>query len=88
MNNEMAGIEVEDSIIERYRDKNREEGEKLAYEISTHIIDEITDYVDGYYVITPFKRIELILRIVDYIKSLEKNEKNKKSACKIQKTVI
>lgn len=88
MNNEMAGIEVEDSIIERYRDKNREEGEKLAYEISTHIIDEITDYVDGYYVITPFKRVELILRIVDYIKSLEKNEKNKKSACKIQKTVI
>lgn len=75
MNNEMAGMEIEESIIERYRDKNREEGEQLAYEISTHIIDEITDYVDGYYVITPFKRVELILRIVDYIKSLEKNEK-------------
>lgn len=70
MNNEMAGIEVEEEIIEQYRDKNREEGEALAYRISTRIIDEISEYIDGYYVITPFKRVELILRIIDYIKKL------------------
>lgn len=71
MNNEMAGIEVDEELIEKYRGKSREEGEILAYEISTKIIDEISDSIDGYYVITPFKRVELILRIVEYIKRKE-----------------
>lgn len=77
MNHEMAGIEIEEAIIEKYRDKNREEGEQLAYEISARIIDEISAEVDGYYVITPFKRVELILRIIDYIKAREKAENTK-----------
>ncbi|MDD7403774.1 MAG: bifunctional homocysteine S-methyltransferase/methylenetetrahydrofolate reductase [Butyribacter sp.] len=68
MNNEMAGMDVQDEIIQLYEGKNREEGEELAYRISTRIIDEISDYIDGYYVITPFKRVDLILRIINYIK--------------------
>lgn len=74
MNSEMAGIEVQDEIIQMYEGKNREEGEKLAYDISVKIIDEIRDYVDGYYVITPFKRVNLILKIVNYIKSIENSK--------------
>ena len=70
MNNEMAGIEIDKEIMEKYRDKNREEGEELAYRISVGIIDKISGSVDGFYVITPFKRVELILRIVGYIKSV------------------
>lgn len=69
MNNEMAGIDVQDTIVSMYQDKNREEGEELAYRISTAIIDKITDYVDGYYLITPFKRVELLLRIIHYVKN-------------------
>lgn len=72
MNNEMAGIDVQDEIIQLYEGKNREEGEELACKISKRIIDEITPYVDGYYVITPFKRVELILKIVGYIKGKNK----------------
>lgn len=68
MNNEMAGIDVQDTIVSMYQDKDRKEGEELAYRISTAIIDEITDYVDGYYLITPFKRVELLLRIIHYAK--------------------
>ena len=69
MNNEMAGIDVQDTIVSMYQDKNREEGEELAYRISIAIIDKITDYVDGYYLITPFKRVELLLRIIHYVKN-------------------
>lgn len=72
MNNEMAGIELDEEIIEKYRNKNREEGEELAYDISTKIIDAISDSIDGYYIITPFKRVELILRILEYIKAFSK----------------
>lgn len=73
MNHEMAGIEVQDEIVQKYEGKNREEGEELAYEISTKIIDAICDYVDGFYVITPFKRVALILRIIEYIKKHTKD---------------
>lgn len=68
MSNEMAGIAIDEELIERYRDKDREESEALALEISAGFIDRIADFVDGYYVITPFKRVELILRIVEYIR--------------------
>lgn len=70
MNNEMAGIDVDPRIIEAYRDKGREEGEELAWKISTQIAREITPYVDGYYLITPFRRVDLILRIVQSIQEI------------------
>ncbi len=69
MNHEMAGIEVQDEIIRLYEGKNREEGEELAFVISQNIIDEMSQFIDGFYVITPFKRIELVLKIVNYIKN-------------------
>lgn len=69
MNSEMAGIEVASEIMEQYRGKNREEGEELAFKISTEVIREISDYIDGYYVITPFKRVELVLKIIGYIRN-------------------
>ncbi len=69
MNSEMAGIDVAPEITERYRDKNREEGEELALRISAGVICEIAEYIDGYYVITPFKRVELVLKIIDIIRN-------------------
>lgn len=67
MNNEMAGISIDQEIMEKYQGKDREQGEELAYKISAAVIDEISDSIDGYYVITPFKRVELVLRILGYI---------------------
>lgn len=75
MNNEMAGIDVDQRIIQAYQDKDRTEGEELAWKISTQIAREITPYVDGYYLITPFKRVELVLRIVQSIQEIAGNEK-------------
>ena len=70
MNNEMAGIYVDEKIVEAYKDKDREQGEALALEISTKVAQAINPYVDGFYLITPFKRVELILRIIEQIRSL------------------
>lgn len=71
MNNEMAGIDIDERIIEAYRDLDRAAGEDLAWKISVQIAQAITPYVDGYYLITPFKRVELILRIVESIRDHE-----------------
>lgn len=69
MNNEISGINVSDEIIELYKDTDREKASELAVTISTEIAKEIADYIDGYYLITPFKRVELITQIMENIKA-------------------
>lgn len=69
MQSEIAGITVAEEIIELYKDKNREECEELAVKISTEIARQIAPYVDGYYLMTPFLRVNLMVRIMDGIRS-------------------
>ena len=68
MNSEIAGITVDEKIIELYRGADREKGEELAVEISTEIAGQIAPYVDGFYVITPFGRTGLVGRIIESIR--------------------
>ena len=70
MNNEISGISVSEKIIKQYKDITREEAGELAIKISTEIAREIHSYVDGYYLITPFKRIDIISEIVKNIRSI------------------
>ena len=67
MNSEIAGITVDEKIIDLYRGADREKGEDLAVEISTEIAGKIAPYVDGFYIITPFGRTGLVSRIMDSI---------------------
>ncbi len=64
LNNEIAGMRVCDEIIALYEGKSKEEAEELAVRISSAIIREITPYTDGIYLMTPFKRVELMARII------------------------
>ena len=67
MNSEISGIVVSDGIIRLYEDATKERGSELAVDVSTAIAMEIADYVDGYYLITPFKRVDIICRIIENI---------------------
>ena len=67
MNNEISGISVSEEIMHQYKDISREEASILAIKISTEIAREIHPYVDGYYLITPFKRIDIISSIISNI---------------------
>ena len=69
MNSEIAGITVDEKIIERYHGADRQKGEELAVEISMEIARQIAPYVDGYYLITPFGRTGLVVRIMDTIRT-------------------
>lgn len=64
MNNEVAGIYVAEEIINKYRDIPREKAHQLAVRLSIAIASQIYDYVDGYYLITPFKRVDIITAII------------------------
>lgn len=71
MNNEIAGIKVSEEICNMYKDLSKERADQLAVKISTDIAQEIAPYVDGYYLITPFKRIDLIAAILKNIQGGE-----------------
>lgn len=70
MEHEIAGIRVDEKIISLYQGKTREESEELAVGIVTAIAEKISDYVDGFYLITPFSRIALIENILEKIRPL------------------
>ena len=67
INNEISGINVSDEIIEAYKNVTKEQAANLAVKISTKIANEISPYVDGYYIITPFKKIDIVEEIVKSI---------------------
>ena len=71
MNSEVAGITVDEKIVEALRDKNREEGEALALSVAARIAREMYPYVDGYYLITPFLRTGLMAKLIAAIRALE-----------------
>ena len=65
LNNEIAGMRVCSEITELYRDKDRDQAEALAVTISAAIARELEPYTDGLYLMTPFKRVELMRRILE-----------------------
>jgi homocysteine S-methyltransferase len=67
INNEIPGINIDESIIDEYKGLTREQAENLAFTISKNYIDELNDFVDGFYIMTPFNRINLIEKIVHHI---------------------
>ena len=70
LNNEVSGMRVCDEIISLYEGKDKEECARLAVTISTQVAREISPYVDGFYLMTPFRRVELIGEIMEQIKGL------------------
>ena len=68
LNNEISGMRVCDEIIHLYEGKDRDASEDLAVTVSTAIAKEIFPYTDGYYLMTPFRRVALMERIIQNIR--------------------
>ncbi|MDF2594652.1 MAG: hypothetical protein K0R69_993 [Clostridia bacterium] len=69
MNNEISGINVSEEILEQYKDVSKEEASRLAVTISLEMAEKISPYVDGYYIIMPFKRIDIVSEIIQTIQN-------------------
>lgn len=65
VHNEINGIQVEQDIIDNFKDLEKEEAQKLGIGISLEIMKEIEDYTDGFYLITPFQRTDIIVQILE-----------------------
>lgn len=74
MKNEMPGIDVPQDIVDRYRpNMERKEAEQVAMEVSVEIGKKSMDYADGFYIMTPFNRVELVNHIVNQLREAEIN---------------
>ena len=63
--NEVPGVEVPDSILERMgHAKTKEDGRKLGIEIAREICEAIADRVAGYQVSAPFGIVDLALQVL------------------------
>ncbi len=66
--NEIPGFHVAPELMELYQGKTPEECSILAEEVSIKIMEGISPYVDGYYLVTPFQRTDLILPLIKHRK--------------------
>ena len=65
LNNEVAGIQIPEKIINQFiRCADKEEAENLGIEIAVELANRIKKDVHGFYFITPFNRVEMIIKII------------------------
>ena len=64
MENEVNGIHIDEDIIRRYEGAGRAEGEALGLEISLAAAKAAAPHADGFYLMTPFNRVELMERLI------------------------
>ncbi len=68
INNEVPGIEIEQEIIERFKDKSREESERIGINLSIKSINKLYKYVAGFYLMTPLRRTHVICELIKEIR--------------------
>lgn len=68
LNNEVAGIRIPEDILTQFdKDMDKEEAEVLGIKIAVDLATKMKGHVDGFYFITPFNRIEMIMKIIKQI---------------------
>jgi homocysteine S-methyltransferase len=69
LNNEVPGISIPQIYVDRFhKDMTREEAENVGINLAVELANKIKPYVDGFYFITPFNRIEMVMKILDKVK--------------------
>lgn len=68
INNEIAGIEIEQPMLDAYKDASKESAAKMAVEYSIQTIEQIKNVADGFYLITPLGRVDIICEILKEMK--------------------
>jgi methionine synthase I (cobalamin-dependent)/5,10-methylenetetrahydrofolate reductase len=70
MESEISGIHIAQDVIDLYKDKSKEKCNKLAVDIAYDFAKKIENYVDGYYIITPFSRVDVVSELINKIQRL------------------
>lgn len=69
LSNGIRGIRIDDGVRDRYRGLDRDAAASLAVSLSLDYARAMRDVVDGLYIITPFRRIDIIEQILKGIRA-------------------
>jgi homocysteine S-methyltransferase len=68
INNEVPGIQIDESVIDMFKDKSREEAESIGIKLSMESINKLYPHVSGFYLMTPLKRTHIVFKIINSIR--------------------
>ena len=71
MDTEVRGMHIDPEIIEQFRGLDRSQGEETGRKVALETAEKMLPYVDGFYLITPFRRTELMAKLVRAIRDLQ-----------------
>jgi 5,10-methylenetetrahydrofolate reductase len=72
LHHEVPGIDVPEAVRKRMAGKRGEAGRKEGIEISKEFMADIAPHVQGYYLITPMNRYEMIAELTQFAHALAK----------------
>ena len=70
LQSEVHGITVDEAVVRAYAGLDRAQGEKMAVRLCREAASRISPFVDGYYIMTPFQRVELVCRVIRATRNL------------------
>lgn len=71
LQSEVAGIAIDDAVVRAYEGLDRMDGEKLAVRLCTDAAKRVAAYVDGFYIMTPFRRVGLVGDVIRAIREIK-----------------
>lgn len=68
LQNEISGMDIPSDLAARYQGLDRTQSEELALQICIQTAKTMEEWVDGYYLMTPFSRVDLMIRLIQAIR--------------------
>ena len=70
LQSEVHGITVDEAVVRADAGLDRAQGEDMAVRLCREAASRISPFVDGYYMMTPFQRVELVCRVIRATRNL------------------
>lgn len=70
LQSEVHGVTVDEAVVRAYAGLDRAQGEDMAVRLCREAASRISPFVDGYYMMTPFQRVELVCRVIRATRNL------------------
>ena len=70
LNNEVSGIDIPRTVIDRMQDKTQEQVYDISIAYCRGVIEKIYTACDGFYLMTPLKKTDLVAKLIKEIKNI------------------
>lgn len=75
--NEVSGIEIPDAVMQSLKDKTPAQAAEISIAYSAGILEQVYDAADGFYIMTPLKRVDIVRGLIERIHRREEQEESK-----------